>query len=128
MPWSPVYDLVTKNPRTDFELALYHTFYFMSFQGIRARLGRELAPIATHVLIVLLIETSLVAIGLATKGFRYMLPERKDNIALIEKLDTVTALILLALFASYTIGLVAIRLWSALAEEIRRDKNSSGGT
>jgi uncharacterized protein involved in cysteine biosynthesis len=86
---------------------------------LKEQLSRELGPIAMHMLVVLLIESSLLVIGLATKWLEHVLPEQSDHLIWVERLDALTAFILLALFASYTITLVAIRLWVSLAKEVR---------
>lgn len=85
---------------------------------IRERLAEEVGPIARHVLVVLLLEASLLVIGLATQWLERVLPGQKEHLALVEKLDAWTALTLLGLFASYTVSLVGIRLWRSLSKEV----------
>lgn len=91
----------------------------MSFRDLGSSLKHEFGPIAMHALVFLLVECSLLVVGLATKGLEYALPKQSVYLSWVEKLDALTAFVLLALFASYTVALVAIRLCMSLAKEVR---------
>lgn len=82
------------------------------------RLWAEAEPIATHAFVVLILECSLLLIGTATKVLEYLFPKQAYYLEVVEQIDVWTALVLLSMFAAYTIAQVAIRLWKSLAYEV----------
>jgi branched-subunit amino acid transport protein AzlD len=84
--------------------------------GIREEAG----PIVRHAIVVLIIEGSLVLIGLGTKLLEYLFPEQKQYLQLIEILDVWLALALLSLFGIYTLLQVGMRLGRSLRSEWSR--------
>ena len=83
-------------------------------------LWAEISPIAVHALVVLVIEASLLAIGLATKYLEHVLPEQKEHLEVAETIDAWTALALVAMFATYTVARVGIRLGYSLWKELKQ--------
>ncbi len=80
----------------------------------------ELQPIVNHVISVLVIELGLLAIGLVTHWLQAILPAQAKLFNLVETVDAWTALIVLCLFAFYTILQVALRLIRSLLDEWHR--------
>jgi hypothetical protein len=82
----------------------------------------EVRPIASHVAVVLLLETSLLLIGLATRWLTIILPNQEEHLKSIMQIDAWTAMILLCEFATYTLLLVGIRLWRSLSREWAKNR------
>ena len=90
-----------------------------SGQNRRQKLWSEAEPIINHALIVILLELSLLVIGLLTHYMKMLMPEQVEVFSEVEKLDSWTSLVLLSLFASYTILLVFARLMRSVLGEFR---------
>ena len=78
---------------------------------------REAEPIVAHAVVVLLLETSLLLIGLLTWLLERLFPKQEAYFSWIEKVDIWIALALLAMFGLYTLFRVGIRLVRGLLDE-----------
>lgn len=78
---------------------------------------REAEPITTHAVVVLLLETSLLLIGLLAWLLERLFPKQEAYFSWIEKVDIWTVLALLAMFGVYTLLRVGIRLVRGLLNE-----------
>jgi hypothetical protein len=78
------------------------------------KLWGEVGPLVNHALAVLILQVSLLLIGLVTRLLELLFPQQEDSIHFIGKIDVWTSLIALSLFASYTVILVAIRLTQSI--------------
>ena len=86
---------------------------------------REAEPIAVHAFIVVLLETTLLLIGLLTRLLTLALPKQENHLALIEMIDCWIALALISMFGAYTLVQVGIRLARALENEWTRKNESA---
>jgi hypothetical protein len=78
---------------------------------------REAEPIVAHAIVVLLLETSLLLIGLLAWLLEHLFPKQEIYFSWIEKVDIWTALALLSMFGVYTLLRVGIRLVRGLLDE-----------
>ena len=78
---------------------------------------RESEPIVAHAIVVLLLETSLLLIGLLAWLLEHLFPKQEMYFSWIEKVDIWTALALLSMFGVYTLLRVGIRLIRGLLDE-----------
>jgi hypothetical protein len=78
---------------------------------------RESEPIVAHAIVVLLLETSLLLIGLLAWLLEHLFPKQEIYFSWIEKVDIWTALALLSMFGVYTLLRVGIRLVRGLLDE-----------
>ena len=78
---------------------------------------REAEPIVAHAIVVLLLETSLLLIGLLAWLLEHLFPKQEVYFSWIEKVDIWTALALLSMFGVYTLLRVGIRLVRGLLDE-----------
>ena len=78
---------------------------------------REAEPIVAHAIVVLLLETSLLLIGLLAWLLEHLFPQQEVYFSWIEKVDIWTALALLSMFGVYTLLRVGIRLVRGLLDE-----------
>lgn len=85
-------------------------------QGFWQQLRTELRPVATHAVIVVFLQGSLLTIGLMTRLLESLFPDRKPFFEYIELVDIWTSLALLCMFAAYTLIIVARTLWRGLWE------------
>ena len=85
--------------------------------ALSSRIWREVEPIVNHAFTVLVLEISLLLIGLIGWILGWIFPDQKEYIAYIEKIDIWVALALLCLFGAYTITRVCIRLLRGIREE-----------
>jgi hypothetical protein len=84
---------------------------------LRSSFWREIEPIVNHASTVLVLELSLLLIGLIAWILGRIFPDQKEWIAYIEKIDIWVALALLCLFSAYTIIRVVIRLLRGIRDE-----------
>ena len=80
---------------------------------------REAEPIIAHAVVVLLLDMSLLLIGLLVWLLERLFPKQEAYFSWIEKVDIWTALALLAMFGLYTLSRVGIRLVRGLFDEWR---------
>ena len=78
---------------------------------------REAEPIIAHAVVVLLLDMSLLLIGLLVWLLERLFPKQEAYFSWIEKVDIWTALVLLAMFGLYTLFRVGIRLVRGLFDE-----------
>jgi hypothetical protein len=78
---------------------------------------QEAEPIVAHAIVVLLLETSLLLIGLLAWLLEHLFPKQEVYFSWIEKVDIWTALALLSMFGVYTLLRVGIRLVRGLLDE-----------
>ena len=78
---------------------------------------REAEPIVAHAIVILLLETSLLLIGLLAWLLEHLFPKQEVYFSWIEKVDIWTALALLSMFGVYTLLRVGIRLIRGLLDE-----------
>jgi hypothetical protein len=78
---------------------------------------QEAEPIVAHAIGVLLLETSLLLIGLLAWLLEHLFPKQEVYFSWIEKVDIWTALALLSMFGVYTLLRVGIRLVRGLLDE-----------
>ena len=83
------------------------------------KIWHEAEPIIAHVTIVLLLEISLLLIGLLLLCLQRLFPDQKGDFMWIKKIDIWVALALLSIFGIYTIIRVSIRLFKGIVEEYR---------
>ena len=84
------------------------------------RFWQEAEPLVIHIGVVLLLEISLLLIGLAALGLERLFPNHRESFNLIEQIDIWLALALLCLFGLFTLIRIVIRLVCGIAEEVRR--------
>jgi hypothetical protein len=84
-----------------------------------ARFWQEAEPLVIHIGVVLLLEISLLLIGLAALGLEKLFPNHRESFNLIEQIDIWLALALLCLFGLFTLIRIIIRLVFGIAEEVR---------
>lgn len=89
-------------------------------RGFRQRVWQEAEPIIVHAIIVLLLEVSLLLVGLLTLGLEHIFPNQGAYFSIIEKVDIWLALALLCMFGLYTLIRVGIRLGKGVIEEVRK--------
>lgn len=84
-----------------------------------ARFWHEAEPLVIHIGVVLLLEISLLLIGLSALGLEKLFPNHTESFNLIEQIDIWLALALLCLFGLFTLIRIIIRLVFGIAEEVR---------
>ena len=89
-------------------------------QGFWRKVWQEAEPIIAHAVIIILLETSLLIIGLLTLGLEGLFPEQEEYFSLLKKVDIWVALALLCMFGFYTVIRAGIRLIKGIAEEARK--------
>lgn len=94
-------------------------------QSFRRRIWREIEPIVNHAVAVLLLEISLLLLGLVTLALEHIFPKQEFYFSIIEKVDIWLALALLCLFGLYTLIIVSIRLFRAVRREAHTEISSS---
>jgi hypothetical protein len=82
-----------------------------------ARLRVESEPIIMHAAIVLLLDVSLLLIGLLTLALGRVFPQHSHYLDIIGLVDLWTVLVVLAMFAAYMIIRVGIRLLRGIRAE-----------
>lgn len=85
------------------------------------RIRREVEPIVNHAIVVILLEATLLLIGLLALKLEEMFPNRHDDFYYIQTADVWICLALLSEFGLYTLVLVAIRLFKGLQEAVQSD-------
>lgn len=88
-------------------------------QGFWRKVWHEVQPIISHAVIILVLETSLLLIGLATLGLEHLFPKQEPYFSTLEKVDIWVALTLLCMFGVYTVILVGVRLFKGVRDEVR---------
>lgn len=88
-------------------------------KGFVSAVWRETGPIISHAAVVLLLEVSLLLIGLLTLGLERVFPKQEYYFSIIERIDIWISLALLCLFGAYTLIIVSIRLIKAVLREAR---------
>jgi hypothetical protein len=83
------------------------------------KVWQEAEPIVVHIVIVLLLEISLVLIGLVALALEHIFPKQESYFSIFEKVDIWLSLALLCLFGFYTLIRIAIRLTKGVLEESR---------
>jgi hypothetical protein len=96
-------------------------------RSFRQRVWQEAEPIIVHAIIVLLLEASLLLVGLLTLGLEYIFPTHESYFSVIEKVDIWLALSLLCMFGLYTLIRVGIRLGKGVIEEVRGEPSTKKG-
>lgn len=89
------------------------------------RIRRETEPIVTHVILVLVLEVSLIVIGLIALGLEPLFSHETFVLNWIKKVDIWGMLILLCLLTLYTVILVGIRLFRGVKEEYYSGKKGA---
>ena|SRR5215471_9897618 len=79
------------------------------------RVASEIEPILMHGIVVVSLELLLLLISGILVFLKYLLPDRKQDLDYIESTDLWVALLLLCLFGSYTLLIVAIRLGKGIS-------------
>jgi hypothetical protein len=83
------------------------------------KLWQEAEPLVVHIVIVLLLEISLVLIGVLALALEHIFPKQEYYFSIFEKVDIWLSLGLLCLFGLYTLIRIAIRLTKGVLEESR---------
>ena len=91
-------------------MANHHGFWW--------RVGQEAEPIMAHAIIVLLLEFSLLIIGVMVWILRQLFPTEDSYFSLFVKIDLWTALTVLCMFALYTLIRIGIRLCKGVKDEL----------
>ena len=81
------------------------------------RMWQETEPIVNHAIVVLLLDVSLLLLGLVTLALEYIFPKQEFYFSIIEKVDIWLALSLLCLFGLYTLIIVSVRLFRGVLKE-----------
>jgi hypothetical protein len=89
----------------------------------RQKLWQEIEHILVHIVVVLLIEISLVLIGLLALALEHIFPKQEVYFSIIEKVDIWLSLALLCLFGLYTLIRIGIRLVRGVLEEAREKQH-----
>jgi hypothetical protein len=92
------------------------------------RFWQEAEPLVIHIGVVLLLEVSLLLIGLAALGLEKLFPNHTESFTLIEQIDIWLALALLCLFGLFTLIRIIIRLVFGIADEVRRGAGGDDGS
>ena len=92
------------------------------------RFWQEAEPLVIHIGVVLLLEISLLLIGLAALGLEKLFPNHRESFNLIEQIDIWLALALLCLFGLFTLIRIIIRLVFGIAEEVKRGAGDDEGS
>ena len=77
-------------------------------------LWQELAPVIRHAVVVLTLEVTLVLIGAIAWILERLFPKHAEYLSWLETVDIWTALVLLCMFAVYTIIKVGAYLYQEL--------------
>ncbi len=92
------------------------------------RVLHEVEPLIKHTLAVLVLLTGLILIGLAVKTLEYMFPAQQAEWTRLESYDLTAAMILLVLYAGFTVIFVCIRLIKALIIEYKAPLSDESAT
>jgi hypothetical protein len=84
------------------------------------RLCTEAEPILTHGLVVLLLESVLLAVGALLWILAKLFPSEEFYFSIIAKVDIWTALVVLSMFCICTVLRLAIRLARGVKEEYQQ--------
>ncbi|MCG8407583.1 MAG: hypothetical protein MI923_20490 [Phycisphaerales bacterium] len=85
--------------------------------GFLTRLLNEAEPIIFHAATVLMIELSLLVLGLMTSLLEKLFPAYKKYFEIMKLIDIWAAMFFLCMFALFTLFLVGLRLFKSLREE-----------
>lgn len=88
------------------------------------KLWGEVEPLVNHALAVLTLELSLLLIGYVTHLLEVLMPQQGEVLSFVEAIDAWTSLIILSLFAAYTVIMVSIRLSRSVLDEIRQSRRA----
>lgn len=89
-------------------------------QGFWRKIWKEAEPIIAHAVIILVLELSLLLIGLGTLALEHLFPKQESYFSTLEKVDIWMSLALLCMFGLYTVVRVGIRLFRGVQEEVRK--------
>jgi len=88
-------------------------------EGFGVRIWHELEPLLVHAVVTLVLEMLVILVGGVAKVLEAMFPDKHSYLDLVEKVDIWVALVVLCMFAAYTVVEVALRLLGALRREVR---------
>jgi hypothetical protein len=88
-------------------------------QGFWRKIWKEAEPIIAHAVIILILEGSLLLIGLGTLALEHLFPKQEAYFSALEKVDIWMSLALLCMFGLYTIVRVSVRLFGGVRDEVR---------
>ena len=91
--------------------------------GFWRKIWKEAEPIIAHAVIIVVLEVSLLLIGLSTLALEHLFPKQEAYFSTLERVDIWVALALLCMFGLYTVARVGIRLFGGMREEIRSRPN-----
>lgn len=100
-------------------------------QGFWRKIWKEAEPIIAHAVIIVVLEISLLLIGLGTLALEHLFPKQESYFSTLEKVDIWMSLALLCMFGLYTIVRVSIRLFGGVQDEVqmrslgRKDDNDN---
>ena len=86
--------------------------------GFWQRVGREAEPIMAHAIVVLLLEFSLLIIGVMAWILSLLFPKEDYYFSLFAKIDLWTGLAVLCMFGAYTVIRIGIRLLRGIKDEL----------
>jgi hypothetical protein len=86
----------------------------MSTSPFVKQLKEEVGPLVIHIAAVLTLEAGVLLVGVALVVLQNLFPEQQARFAFIEQVDMWSALVLLCLFAVYTVVLLSIRFYKGL--------------
>ena len=90
-----------------------------SHSNFRIKVWSEIEPIAIHAVVVIVLELSLLIIGLITLGLEKVFPKQVYYFSIIEIIDIWLALVLLCLFGLYTFISISLRLYKGIAVQYK---------
>jgi uncharacterized protein involved in cysteine biosynthesis len=83
----------------------------------KRRLLSELQPIVLHAAVVIVLELSLLIIGVLTWLLEKLFPKQEAYFDWLERVDLALVFILLILFGTYTMARVTLILWREVLKE-----------
>lgn len=96
-------------------------------QDFWRKIWKEAEPIIAHAVIIVVLEISLLLIGLGTLALEHLFPKQESYFSTLEKVDIWMSLALLCMFGLYTIVRVSIRLFGGVQDEVRMRSSGSKG-
>lgn len=96
-------------------------------QDFWRRIWKEAEPIIAHAVIILVLELSLLLIGLGTLALEHLFPKQESYFSTLEKVDIWMSLAVLCMFGVYTVVRVSIRLIGGVQDEVRMRSSDRKG-
>lgn len=84
------------------------------------RVFTNIEPIVEHAIAVVVLETSVLIVGLVALLLKRWLVDQERFVAILEQVDIVFAIIFLGLFGAHATFTVSIRSFKALKDEWRK--------